>query len=145
MSENVLIFFAVTGGIAAIFLGVFIGRLITLKGFTWTLKDAIGIALIGAFIGVLFILFWHEIPAKNEQLIVYMLGQLSGFVGGVISSHYVNKAGDDRLAQERQETSRVQAEATGKLADAVSAAAAATPPKPTQELGDADEFEKETS
>jgi hypothetical protein len=127
MNTTTLIFFAITGGIACTLLGLFVGRLATLKGFTWTLKDAIGILLIGAFIGVLFILFWKEIPAKNEQLIVYMLGQLSGFVGGVISAHYVHKAGEERAAESRQETARVQAETAGKLAEAVKDAVAATP------------------
>lgn len=125
---GMLVAFAITGGIACTILGVFFGRLITLKGFTWSLKDAIGIALIGAFIAVLFMLFWKEIPTKNEQLIVYMLGQLSGFVAGVVSSHYVHKAGEGRLEQQRQETAKAQAEATRATAEAVVAAAAGSPP-----------------
>lgn len=112
--------------------GVFVGRLITLRGFTWTLKDAIGIVLIGAFISVLMILFWKEIPEKNEQLIVYMLGQLSGFVGGVVSSHYVNKAGEDKLSEKRTEASLAQAKSTEALATAVAAQTSG----PTNSLGD---------
>jgi membrane associated rhomboid family serine protease len=128
VSLGTLVLFAITGGLACIFLGVFVGRLLAIKGLTWTLKDAIGIALIGAFIAVLFILFWKEIPAKNEQLIVYMLGQLSGFVGGVISAHYVHKAGEEKLAAAREETTRNLARAvvdqqrerpTGKPGDPV--------------------------
>lgn len=53
------------------------------------LRDWIGVALIVAFIGAVGVLFWKAIPTENEQLIVYMLGQLSGFVGGVVSFHYV--------------------------------------------------------
>lgn len=128
MSNSTLIAFAVTGGIACTILGLIVGRVITLKGFTWTLKDVIGVSLIGAFVAVLFILFWKEIPAKNEQLIVYMLGQLSGFVGGVISAHYVHKAGEDKLEAQRQETAKAQAEATKSTAEAVVAAAAGSPP-----------------
>jgi hypothetical protein len=121
MSQT-LILFLIAGGLACTVLGVAIGRLITLKGFNWNLKDVIGVALIGAFIAVIFILFWKEIPKSNEQLLVYMLGQLSGFVAGVVSSHYVNKAGEDRLAQARNDTTKA-------LAEAVTAASAATPAK----------------
>jgi hypothetical protein len=45
------------------------------------LRDAIGVALIGGFLFALGVLFWKAIPTQNEQLIVYMLGQLSGFAG----------------------------------------------------------------
>ena len=59
------------------------------------LRDALGVALIGAFIGALALLFWREIPDQNADLVVYMLGQLSGFVAGVVSYHYVmNKANE---------------------------------------------------
>lgn len=53
------------------------------------LRDTLGIGLVLAFIVALFVLFWKAIPPSNEQLIVYMLGQLSGFVAGVVSYHYV--------------------------------------------------------
>jgi hypothetical protein len=128
MTMGALVFFAITGGIACTILGLVVGRVITLKGFTWTLKDAIGVLLIGAFIAVLFILFWKEIPAKNEQLIVYMLGQLSGFVGGVISAHYVHKAGEEKQEAQRQATAQAQAEATAATARAAEAAATSAPP-----------------
>lgn len=119
MSQQTLLIIGLTISLMCLAFGVFVGRLITLKGFTWTLKDAIGIVLIGAFIAVLMILFWKQIPEQNEQLIVYMLGQLSGFVGGVVSSHYVNKAGEDKLSEKRTEASLAQAESTKELAKAV--------------------------
>jgi cytoskeletal protein RodZ len=118
VSETLLLG-AFSASIACLVLGVMLGRIITLRGVTWTLKDAIGIVLIGAFITVLMVLFWKEIPEKNEQLIVYMLGQLSGFVAGVVSSHYVNKAGEDRLSEKRTEASLAQAKSTEALATAV--------------------------
>lgn len=127
MSQT-LILFIIAGAIGCTVLGLIIGRLVTLKGFTWTLKDMIGVALIGAFISVLFILFWKEIPTKNEQLLVYMLGQLSGFVAGVVSSHYVHKAGEEKQEAQRQETAKAQADATRATAEAVAAAAASTTP-----------------
>jgi hypothetical protein len=84
------------------------------------LRDAIGTALIGAFIGAMGILFWKAIPPSNEQLIVYMLGQLSGFVAGVVSFHYVTKSGEKELEQQRTEN-------TGKALDAIKAAAETVP------------------
>lgn len=59
-----------------------------------TLRDWIGVALIVAFIAAVGVLFWKAIPTENEQLIVYMLGQLSGFVAGVVSFHYVMSKDD---------------------------------------------------
>lgn len=126
MSQT-LILFLVAGAIGFAALGLMVGRVTALRGFTWTLKDVIGVALISAFIAVLFILFWKEIPKSNEQLIVYMLGQLSGFVGGVISSHYVHKAGEEKQEAARQETLQLQARATEEVARAATAAASTTP------------------
>jgi hypothetical protein len=65
------------------------------------LRDAIGIALIAAFIGALIALMWKDIPKPNEQLIVYMLGQLSGFVATVVGFHYVTKSGEKELDAQR--------------------------------------------
>jgi membrane associated rhomboid family serine protease len=106
MSMSTLIVFAITGGIACTILGLVFGRLLAIKGLVWSLKDTIGIALIGAFVACLFILFWKAIPPQNEQLIVYMLGQLSGFVGGVVLSHYGSKAGEEKRSDEHTRTTR---------------------------------------
>lgn len=76
------------------------------------LRDWIGLGLITAFISVLFALMWKVIPDKNEQLIVYMLGQLSGFVATVVGFHYVTSVGDAKRADN-----------TGKAFDAIKAAA----------------------
>lgn len=84
------------------------------------LRDWIGLGLITAFISVLLALLWKVIPEKNEQLIVYMLGQLSGFVATVVGYHYVTSVGDTK-----------RAENTGKAFDAITAAAGGNPdPKP---------------
>lgn len=109
----------VAGCLVSAFLGLLIGRIAKGGAFTWNLKDTIGIALIGSFIGVIFILFWKAIPASNEQLLVYMLGQLSGFVAGVVSSHYVTKAGEDKLAERRQDTTKAAFEAITAAANSV--------------------------
>lgn len=84
-------------------------------------RDFIGGALVGAFILAIPILLWKSIPTSNEQLIAYMLGQLSGFVAAIVASHYVSKAGERELEQQRVEN-------TGKALDAIKDAQAATPP-----------------
>lgn len=89
-------------------------------------RDVLGAVLVGAFIGVLGLLFYKAIPQQNEQLIVYMLGQLSGFVAGVVALHYVQKAGD-------REAEKLRAENTGKAFDALAAATHAPIPDPSGE------------
>ena len=85
------------------------------------LRDFIGVALILAFITSIPLLIYKSIPTENEQLIAYMLGQLSGFVAAVVAFHYVTKAGEKELDAQR-------AENTGKALDAIKAAAASSPP-----------------
>lgn len=55
-------------------------------------RNVVGGIVVGSFVGALIALFILPIPKDNEQLITYMLGQLSGFVGGVIAYHYASTA-----------------------------------------------------
>ena len=48
--------------------------------------------LISAFIGAIIMLSWREIPKTNEQLLTYMLGQLSGFVSAAVAMYFVRRA-----------------------------------------------------
>lgn len=84
------------------------------------LANVIGCALVSGFLGALAALFIIPIPPENKELIIYMLGQLSGFAGGIVAYHYTSKAGEAELDAKR-------AENTGKLADAITAAASSTP------------------
>src|SRR5690349_18479065 len=79
-------------------------------------RDVLGAVLVAGFMAVIGGLFWRVIPKENEQLIVYMLGQLSGFVSAVVALHYVRQAGD-------QEAEILRAENTGKAFDAIAATA----------------------
>ena len=81
-----------------------------------SLRDYIGVGLVFAFVSVLFGLMFKNIPEKNEQLIVYMLGQLSGFVATVVSFHYVLNKSSEKATEN-----------TGKAFDALKAAAESTP------------------
>lgn len=74
--------------------------------------------LVAAFIAVLPLLVFKTIPGDNKEIIVYMIGQLSGMATTAIGFYFVNKAGQDELDAKRTEN-------TGKMADAVVAAAAA--------------------
>lgn len=87
------------------------------------LRDFLGVGLVSGFMIALFVLFWKSIPPANEQLIVYMLGQLSGFVAGVVSYHYV-----------MSKTSEKATENTGKAFDAIAAAAQAGASPETDDL-----------
>lgn len=91
------------------------------------LRDVIGCAMIGAFIGALFAMFWKAIPEGNSDVITYMIGQLSGFAATIVAYHYATNV------QSQQAT-----ENTGKAFEAVKAAAEAgtTPTGPSGEQGD---------
>lgn len=44
-----------------------------------------------AFIGSIIMLSWREIPKSNEQLLTYMLGQLSGFVAAAVGVYFARR------------------------------------------------------
>lgn len=48
--------------------------------------------LVAAFIGAIVMLSWREIPKPNEQLLTYMLGQLSGFVAAAVGVYFARRA-----------------------------------------------------
>lgn len=84
-----------------------------------SLRDYIGVGLVFAFVSVLFGLMFKNIPEKNEQLIVYMLGQLSGFVATVVSFHYVlNKSAEKATDNTAAAFSAIEATAKAGKPDA---------------------------
>ena len=83
-------------------------------------RNFIACAVIGAFVGALVTLIFREIPTTNREIIVYMVGQLSGMATTALAFYFTNKAGQDALDSKR-------ADNTGKLADAVVAAANSVP------------------
>ena len=91
------------------------------------LANVIGAALISGFLGALAALFVIPIPKGNEQIVTYMIGQLSGFAGGIVAYHYASKAVEALDTAARVELDTKRAETTGKLVDVATAALAATP------------------
>lgn len=93
---------------------------------TETPKDAdrfrnfLAFALVGAFISCIPLFVIIAIPSGNKDIVTYMVGQLSGMALSALGFYFVKQAGQEALDTKR-------AENTGKLADAVVAAAASTP------------------
>jgi cytochrome c biogenesis protein CcdA len=65
------------------------------------LANVIGCAIVFGFLGSLVTLFIIPIPEANKDLITYMVGQLSGFAGGIVAYHYTAKAGERELETQR--------------------------------------------
>lgn len=74
------------------------------------LASVIGLSLISGFLGALFGLFIVPVPTENRELVIYMLGQLSGFAGGVVAYHYTMSAGAKELDAKRTHNTTVALE-----------------------------------
>lgn len=91
-----------------------------------TVRNRLVFLLVGAFISVLPLFAFKSIPADNKDIIVYMVGQLSGMALTALGFYFVNKVGQDALDAKRSDN-------TGKLAEAVTTALntnAGIPPEP---------------
>lgn len=86
-------------------------------------RNLLAFFLITAFVAMLPALIIWAIPETNKDIVTYMVGQLSGMAATAIAFYFTLKAGQDALDAKRAET-------TGKMAEAVVAAAAATPAAP---------------
>lgn len=86
---------------------------------TGTFRNWLAFFLVAAFVAVLPLLIFKNIPADNKEIIVYMLGQLSGMATMALGFYYLNKAGQDAADAKR-------ADNTGEAFKAITAAANAT-------------------
>lgn len=82
------------------------------------MRNLLAFMLVGSFIGMLPALLLIGIPEKNEQIITYMLGQLSGMAITALGFYFVSKVGQDALDAKRTDN-------TAKAFEAVTAAATA--------------------
>jgi hypothetical protein len=91
------------------------------------LANVIGCSLVFGFLGALFALFVIPIPRGNEQIVTYMIGQLSGFAAGIVAYHYTSKAGEKELEAQRADNDAKRADNTANLVDLASKALDAAP------------------
>lgn len=80
--------------------------------------------LVTAFAACVGALFFKVIPPENKDLLTYMIGQLSGMATMALGFYFVNKAGQDAADAAKSEN-------TGKMADAVVAAASGAARQPS--------------
>lgn len=83
-------------------------------------RNALAVFIVTAFTSSLPLLIWKTIPEANEQIITYIIGQISGMATTVLSAYFVNSTTANALDTKR-------ADNTAKALDAVTAAIAATP------------------
>lgn len=83
------------------------------------MRNVLAFMLVGVFVGAIPVLMWKAIPTANEQLITYMMGQLSGMALMALGFYFVNKVGQDALDAKRTEN-------TAKALDAITATATAS-------------------
>lgn len=83
------------------------------------MRNLLAFMLIGAFISCIPMFVFKLIPEANNDIITYMVGQLSGMALTALGWYFVNKAGQDASDARKSDN-------TGKLADAMRAQADAT-------------------
>lgn len=72
--------------------------------------------LVLAFAACLGVMLFRAVPEASQDIVVYMIGQLSGMATMALGFYFTSRAGQD--AQDAKKT-----ENTGKALDAISAAA----------------------
>ena len=61
------------------------------------MRGVLTVMLLGAFQTALFWLFQFEVPSSNRDLVVFMLGQLSGFAGAAVAYYLgTSKSSNDK-------------------------------------------------
>lgn len=98
-----------------------------LKTATDRFRNFLAFFLISAFIGMLPVLIFYPMPDGNKEVIVYIIGQLSGMATTALAFYFTQKAGQDALDAKRTDN-------TAKALDAMKAVAentgtSSTPPE----------------
>lgn len=79
-------------------------------------RNRLAFFLVIAFVSSLPFLLFKVIPTENKEIIVYILGQLSGMATTALGFYFVNKVGQDAADAKR-------ADNTGKALDAITTVA----------------------
>lgn len=90
---------------------------------TEKVRNRLAFFLVLSFVAVLPLLFWVTIPGDNKEILVYMIGQLSGMATTVLGFYFVNKVGQDASDARRTEN-------TSKALDAIKTVAENAGPAP---------------
>lgn len=95
-------------------------------------RNILAFGLVAVFESILPLLIFKTIPTENKEIITYMIGQISGMAATAVAFYFTKPAGTDALDTKRADT-------TAKMAEAVTAAIASTPPvvTPTDVVTDA--------
>lgn len=72
--------------------------------------------LVCAFNAALWVLLFRAFPEQNKDIVIYMIGQLSGMATMSLGFYFTNKAGADEADAKKTEN-------TGKMAEAITATA----------------------
>lgn len=96
-------------------------------------RNLLAFLLIGAFIAVLPLLTFKTIPEANKEIIVYIIGQISGMATTCLGFYFVTKQHADALDLKRAETTNEAFKAVTATAQAASTAA------PTDVIQDGDQ------
>lgn len=59
------------------------------------IRMVLAAVVVAGFMAALIALFFRAIPAANEQLLSYMLGQLSGFVAAIMAFNFGSSQGSE--------------------------------------------------
>jgi hypothetical protein len=85
-------------------------------------RNFLAFFLISAFVSVLPLLIFKDIPKENKEIIVYIIGQLSGMATTALGLYFVQKQGAEALDAKRAETTKSAFEAVTATAQASTAA-----------------------
>lgn len=88
-------------------------------------RNFLAFFLISAFVSTLPLLVFKTIPESNKDIIVYIIGQISGMALTALGFYFVNKFGADAVDAKRTEN-------TGAAFRAIEATANATPVDPVK-------------
>lgn len=108
-------------------------------------RNTIAIALILAFVGTIPLLVWKTIPGGNKETIVYIIGQLSGMATTALAFYFTTKVGQEQQEHKKLVVDEKRAEASGKMADAIVAAAGAGTSTSTDATHAAEQAAEETA
>jgi hypothetical protein len=81
-------------------------------------RNFLAFTLIGAFLGMLPMLLFKEMPEGNKEVIVYIIGQVSGMATTALAFYFAQSKGQEALDAKRTENTGKMAEAITKVAEA---------------------------